>query len=346
MRVRAAAGSASTRDTSAHGIEVLERTSENITAAFSDDYMKANADFRSRAGLDTYIERRTSGKCCPWCTEVAGRYLMSEQPEGLFRRHDNCDCVIIYDGKVLRGQRGENGRRTRTWEDTGERAARIEYAESKKPAKLSREEAEKLQAENLPKRLTGGENGGIIDVVENALGISKQDPMSIEEAVQGANPKYSTDRQFQVNCQRCVQTYELRRRGYDVEALPKPKGRSIIDWGNECFIDSKDVLSGKAYSYFEMRQHRTDIFDKLTNSEDGARYVIYSQWKRGGAHVFIAEKENGVVRFVDPQSGIMDCSSHFNMAVDGRYGIFRLDDKSITDNPYILQNTAKGVDKK
>lgn len=131
-------------------------TSENITNSFHDDFIEENARFRSRAGLKVYVERRTSGKCCPWCTEVAGRYLMSEQPEGLFRRHDNCDCVIIYDGKVLRGQRGENGRRTRTWEDTGEREARIEYAESKKPAKLSREEAERLQGEHMPEGLTGG----------------------------------------------------------------------------------------------------------------------------------------------------------------------------------------------
>jgi len=138
-------------------------TSENITNSFHDDFIEENARFRSRAGLKVYVERRTSGKCCPWCTEVAGRYLMSEQPEGLFRRHDNCDCVIIYDGKVLRGQVGSSGKRTRTWEDTGERAARIEYAESKKPARLSREEAERLQGEHMPEGLTYLRGRGIME---------------------------------------------------------------------------------------------------------------------------------------------------------------------------------------
>ena len=96
-RVRSAAGSASTRDTPAHGIEVLERTSENITAAFSDDYMKANADFRSRAGLDTYIERRDDGKCCEWCSKIAGRYSYPDKaPRDIFRRHDNCGCTVEY----------------------------------------------------------------------------------------------------------------------------------------------------------------------------------------------------------------------------------------------------------
>jgi len=132
--------------------------SENITVTFHDDFIKENAKFRDRAGLKCYVTRSTSGNCCPWCSGIAGRYLMSEQPEGLFGRHDNCDCTIVYDGQVLRGQPGENGRRGRKW---AEDKPKVEYAP---PRKLSRAEAEKLQAENLPKRLTGGGNGGIISI--------------------------------------------------------------------------------------------------------------------------------------------------------------------------------------
>ncbi len=87
---------------------------------------------------------------------------MREQPKDLFRRHDNCECVIIYDEKVLRGQKGENGRRGKKWTDSGERAERIKFAESQKPTVLSHDEAEKLQAELLPRRLTGGRKSGII----------------------------------------------------------------------------------------------------------------------------------------------------------------------------------------
>lgn len=129
----------------------------NITMSFHDDFIKENADFRTKAGLECYVERQTDGKCCPWCSAVAGRYLMREQPKDLFRRHDNCECVIIYDEKVLRGQKGENGRRGRRWV---EEPPKVEYTP---PKRFSHDEAEKLQAELLPRRLTGGVNAPTVD---------------------------------------------------------------------------------------------------------------------------------------------------------------------------------------
>lgn len=137
--------------------------SANITMSFHDDFIKENADFRTKAGLECYVERQTDGKCCPWCSAVAGRYLMREQPKDLFRRHDNCECVIIYDEKVLRGQKGANGRRGRRWV---EQPPKVEY---QKPTVLSRSEAERLQAERLPKRLTGGKDSGIINYRDSSI---------------------------------------------------------------------------------------------------------------------------------------------------------------------------------
>lgn len=64
---------------------------------------------------------------------------------------------------MLRGQKGENGRRGKKWTDSGERAERIKFAESQKPTVLSHDEAEKLQAELLPKRLTGVVNAPTAD---------------------------------------------------------------------------------------------------------------------------------------------------------------------------------------
>lgn len=149
-RVRAACGSASTRDTAEHGIEVLERTSENITAAFSDDYMKANADFRARAGLDTYIERRTDGKCCPWCTGIAGRYQYGAEPHDIYRRHDNCGCTVEYVSA-----RGWQNVWSKKWVSEPKK---IEYS---KPTVLTKE-----QARELEKRLTDDRQRGIIKSID------------------------------------------------------------------------------------------------------------------------------------------------------------------------------------
>ena len=54
------------------------------------------------------------------------------------------------------------GRRGKKWVDSAERAERIKYAENQKPRRLSREQGQKLQADNAPKRLTGGVESGII----------------------------------------------------------------------------------------------------------------------------------------------------------------------------------------
>nr|MCR5016240.1 hypothetical protein [Ruminococcus sp.] len=88
----------------------------NVSKSFHDDCVKKNAQFRHDAGLKCYIVR-IGTKCCEWCSEVAGKYEFGDQPDGIFRRHDNCDCTIIYDGQVLRGKQNTNGSRSKTWEE-------------------------------------------------------------------------------------------------------------------------------------------------------------------------------------------------------------------------------------
>lgn len=168
-RVRAACGSASVKDTAEHGIEVLERTSENITAAFSDDYMKANADFRARAGLDTYIERRDDGKCCAWCSKLAGRYRYPDgAPRDVFRRHDNCGCTVEYvssRGRQNVWTKRENSPlydkeylKDRDKIKAAEREHRRQLGLNYKgPVRLSRKRARELE-----KRLTEGQKRGIM----------------------------------------------------------------------------------------------------------------------------------------------------------------------------------------
>ena len=103
----------------------MSSTPENITHAMADDYMKANAEFRSKAGIDTYIERRDDGKCCPWCSGLAGRYRYPNQvPRDVFRRHDNCGCLVSY---VTPGGMRQNVHSKR-WVNEQAKAKRIEYA--------------------------------------------------------------------------------------------------------------------------------------------------------------------------------------------------------------------------
>lgn len=45
--------------------------------------------------------------------------------------------------------------------------------------------------------------------------------LTYEEAAKSANPNYSKNRAYKTNCQRCIATFELRMRGYDVTTAPK-----------------------------------------------------------------------------------------------------------------------------
>lgn len=83
----------------------------NIANSFCDDYIQENAKFRNNAGLKCYITRTTTGKCCTWCTQIAGRYEYGRHPADIFRRHDNCDCTVTYE----EGKKRQNVWTKKTW---------------------------------------------------------------------------------------------------------------------------------------------------------------------------------------------------------------------------------------
>lgn len=190
--------------------------------------------------------------------------------------------------------------------------------------------------------LTAATATAILDIVEQATGAKKETSMAIQDAVKGANPNYSRGSAYGVNCQRCVQAYEFRRRGYDVVAKPKPSTNNIISWGSECFIQP----GAYQYSYqaYALNQTEAAVKKALANAPDGSRFSIYIKWKRtygGSAHVFIAEKTGGVVHYLDPQTGNMDASDYFTRGSKGCFGYFRLDDKALTTDPNIISATVE-----
>lgn len=70
---------------------------ETATKSMHDDRMKTEAKFRSRAGLKCFITRNAVSGCCEWCTAMAGRYAYGEEPDDIYRRHDNCDCTVTFE---------------------------------------------------------------------------------------------------------------------------------------------------------------------------------------------------------------------------------------------------------
>ena len=106
---------------------------ENISESFYIDFVKKNADFRARSGVETYIVRKDGGKCCEWCAKLAGKYPYGEEPKDVYRRHDNCTCTVTFEN----GRQRQNVWTKATWavdEETLEK--RKELAE-KKPTVLN-----------------------------------------------------------------------------------------------------------------------------------------------------------------------------------------------------------------
>ena len=200
-------------------------------------------------------------------------------------------------------------------------------------------------AKNVNPQLTKA-NGSAVQskkktVMQNAVGVKRGKAIPINEAATGANPHYNDGWSYHINCQRCVQAYELRRRGYNVTAMPKPQSGNTVFWGSECFngFGASQFDAMRAYTH---NQTEAAVKKELASAPDGARYSIYIRWKRShSAHVFIAEKQNGIIRYIDPQDGTMDASGYFANGSRGKFGFFRMDDKPLTTDESIIKTTVE-----
>lgn len=84
----------------------------NNSEAFSDDYIRANADFRAKAGLRTKITRRVANNCCDWCAAMAGTWIYGSEPPDIYRRHEYCRCTVTYQSDKI----SQNVWSKRKWE--------------------------------------------------------------------------------------------------------------------------------------------------------------------------------------------------------------------------------------
>lgn len=140
--------------------ETIKRRARAATAtatkSMHDDRMKTEAKFRSRAGLKCFITRKAVPGCCAWCTAMAGRYAYGEEPDDIYRRHDNCDCTVTF----------ENGRKRQDVWSKREWEAPEPGAGAPEPVRLTPEQARKLQEKHQLKRLTKYSKPAIMKNIE------------------------------------------------------------------------------------------------------------------------------------------------------------------------------------
>lgn len=111
------------------------------------------------------------------------------------------------------------------------------------------------------------------------------------------------------NCARCVVAWELRRRGYDVEASPAPGGLGIAssDLANMWRRGSENgnFASWRTVSTHSVRTMKEQADSYLLNNQpDGARGFVaigYKQSEGGGGHVFAWERVGDKIVYAEPQ---------------------------------------------
>lgn len=196
-------------------------------------------------------------------------------------------------------------------------------------------------------------------------GVSIGEPMTHAQADTGrVNPLFKQSESYRNNCQSCVVAYELRLRGYDIEAIARDKTNTIqealahdsrIAWKNKDGTDARFDFGGGNTWYPKGRFNADEIptakrFEKklLDILDQNGRYTLEFPWKgrNAGAHIVMLEKDVDQLVIYDPQSnriyrGIqvsaylkdVKYSVQHNGRSYYRYpGVTRIDDKDININ--------------
>lgn len=167
-----------------------------------------------------------------------------------------------------------------------------------------------------------------------AAAVSPQERASKEQLSDAiaTNPRYHEGRDYQVNCTHTTAAWEMRQRGYDVQAAPRfgGKGRNYVDWlhlrwataaGDKPQLEAGDNYRNPGFT-------KLQVLKQLKAQPDGARGILQVQWRRGGAHVLSWVRDDSHedgVRFYDPQPGSGPGAARSSLEFGKRFQFIRMD---------------------
>lgn len=146
-----------------------------------------------------------------------------------------------------------------------------------------------------------------------------------DDSLRSVNPNYtSKNAAYKSNCTNCISAYEMRKRGYNVTARPATKNHYLSRHPEEAWTDP-DIKTASGTGL-------DDIISTARNWPENARAEIAVTWKGSSkGHVFVAEKENGKIRFYDVQSGERMSSKIFTHVEEGKTLFWRIDNLEPSD---------------
>lgn len=156
---------------------------------------------------------------------------------------------------------------------------------------------------------------------ESVAGVKRGTPMTLSDADgTSVNPKFNEGGDYTINCQTCTLAYELRCRGYNVEAKPRGSeatggsgalGKKLAMASYSAYIDIETGLHPKQKRIECKDTRKKSTCMKMLNQIDsimkpGERYAFRLRWPRQrNGHIFnLAKDKNGEFYLIDSQSGV------------------------------------------
>lgn len=196
---------------------------------------------------------------------------------------------------------------------TADGAASFTYAPGKSKAHDNAIAREKERTSKLPEKPKAPKKPANPHGDPDTIGGAKRgEPMSREEANQNrANPNFSKDYGYRINCQSCVVAYEARLRGYDVQAKANKNNPAAAHLSRATYDAWIDPATGKPptmqrndpNSVHTTKQTKAWLEDTI---KPGERYTFQHGWKGHGnsGHIISADRDtDGSLRLYDPQVG-------------------------------------------
>ena len=284
--------------------ESLGYHAEQETRRAASNTMEENVSRaqRTRTGKSVRFARvPTSGAPCKVCAMLAGHgfyYKSRESAMSVARlagklHYENCKCTIV---PGVKGKTTVEGYDPDYYKDVWEHPERYKraavYGGNERGSHRVHGLVSSKEQELDIRRYLSGEYG-------------MPEPMSFEKADSGrCNPHFG-EPGYGSNCQTTVIVYELRRRGFDVEALPRTDSNKVMDrlgqypLGAWTDPSTGSTLMGKDLMGFS-REQLSAFIDNAVNA--GERHVIGYSEPSFGAHIVNIERtQEGELLVYDPQ---------------------------------------------
>lgn len=344
-------GKAASMDTPEQTVATLAEGLAYAVKKTGNDFIKANAEQRSRAGFEVKVKRSGSTKCCPWCAARIGSWAIANAPDGVFGCHANCSCTVEYTSSTgaKTSASGANLNRLGVGAFT-----EIEY---QPPHVMTHEEAKEKGGFDEPKRLTGGANGGIIgynDILTSSKPVAhdaeKYVPLlDIFGADSSTDPKEKL-RLNQLNFLHQKRSQALLKYAREDGAAPGTEYAMIYNAKMNKFSDRKEHRRGIFGSVeIEGSKAQPNEFFHAFHNHGSSETLGFSDLRGFSQDHFMksltAQGNNGVNKFTVLKTDSYDEDQYRLFITEKSVEVFyKIGDRNITLNDFLIEKDKKEIE--